>query len=101
MLFRLLLLFTVLPLGELLVLVWIKDQTSWRFTVLLVLATGVAGALLARWQGWRTVRCIQEELAQGRMPTASLLDGLLIVGVGAVFFAIIEIEKQIRLGLRS
>jgi calcium-translocating P-type ATPase len=29
------------------------------------------------------------------------LDGLLIVGVGAVFFAIIEIEKQIRLGLRS
>jgi calcium-translocating P-type ATPase len=30
-----------------------------------------------------------------------LLDGVLIVGVGAVFFAIIEIEKQIRLGLRS
>ncbi len=29
----------------------------------------------------------------------SLLDGLLIVGIGAVFFAIIEIEKQIRLGL--
>ena len=28
-----------------------------------------------------------------------LLDGLLIVGVGAVFFAIIEIEKQIRLRL--
>ena len=30
-----------------------------------------------------------------------IMDGLLIVGVGAVFFAIIEIEKQIRLGLRS
>lgn len=27
------------------------------------------------------------------------LDGLLIVGIGAAFFAIIEIEKQIRLGL--
>ena len=27
-------------------------------------------------------------------------DGLLIVAVGAAFFAIIEIEKQIRLGLR-
>lgn len=26
-------------------------------------------------------------------------DGLLIVGIGAAFFAIIEIEKQIRLGL--
>jgi magnesium-transporting ATPase (P-type) len=30
-----------------------------------------------------------------------VFDGLLIVGIGAVFFAIIEIEKQIRLGLRG
>ena len=29
-----------------------------------------------------------------------LFDGLLIVGIGAAFFALIEIEKQIRLGLR-
>jgi len=29
-----------------------------------------------------------------------LFDGLLIVGIGAVFFAITEIEKQIRLGLK-
>ncbi|MCE2739590.1 MAG: cation-transporting P-type ATPase [Rhodobacter sp.] len=30
-----------------------------------------------------------------------LVDGLLIVAVGAAFFALIEIEKQIRLGLRG
>lgn len=30
----------------------------------------------------------------------ALFDGLLIIGVGAAFFAIIEIEKQIRLGLK-
>jgi magnesium-transporting ATPase (P-type) len=30
-----------------------------------------------------------------------LLDGLLIVGIGAAFFALIEIEKQIRLGFRA
>jgi magnesium-transporting ATPase (P-type) len=30
-----------------------------------------------------------------------LADGLLIVAVGAVFFALIEIEKQIRLGFRG
>jgi magnesium-transporting ATPase (P-type) len=29
------------------------------------------------------------------------LDGLLIIGIGAVFFALLEIEKQIRLGLNS
>jgi len=36
----------------------------------------------------------------GTSPVA-LIDGLLIVGIGAAFFALIEIEKQIRLGLRS
>jgi calcium-translocating P-type ATPase len=36
----------------------------------------------------------------GTEPVA-LFDGLLIVGIGAAFFAIIEIEKQIRLGLKS
>ena len=30
-----------------------------------------------------------------------LMDGLLIVAIGAAFFALIEIEKQIRLGLRG
>lgn len=40
-------------------------------------------------------------LAQGILGTnsVSLSDGLLIVGIGAVFFAIVEVEKQIRLGL--
>lgn len=40
---------------------------------------------------------------QGVLGTASvpLFDGLLIVGIGAAFFALIETEKQIRLGLRS
>ncbi|MFZ0099633.1 MAG: HAD-IC family P-type ATPase [Gemmobacter sp.] len=36
----------------------------------------------------------------GTEPVA-LLDGLLIVGVGAAFLALIEIEKHIRLGLRG
>jgi hypothetical protein len=35
----------------------------------------------------------------GTEPVA-LADGMLIIGIGAVFFATLEIEKQIRLGLR-
>jgi len=35
----------------------------------------------------------------GTMPV-SLMDGLLIIAIGAAFFALIEIEKQVRLGLR-
>jgi hypothetical protein len=30
-----------------------------------------------------------------------MADGLLIVGIGVAFFAILEIEKQIRLGLKG
>jgi len=29
-----------------------------------------------------------------------VLDGLLLIGIGVVFFAIIEAEKQLRMGLR-
>ena len=35
----------------------------------------------------------------GTMPV-SLMDGLLIIAIGAAFFALIEIEKKVRLGLR-
>ena len=35
----------------------------------------------------------------GAEPVA-LTDGLLIVGIGVAFFTVIEIEKQIRLGLK-
>jgi calcium-translocating P-type ATPase len=40
------------------------------------------------------------QFALGTMPVP-LYDGVLIVGIGVAFFALIEIEKQIRLGLRS
>jgi len=84
MLFRLLLLFTVIPLAELWLLVRIMQRTSFTATIALVVLTGVVGASLARWQGFRTVRRIQDELAAGRMPTESLVDGLLILVAGAV-----------------
>jgi len=41
---------------------------------------------------------LQAALGTSAVP---ILDGLLIVGVGIAFFGIIEIEKQIRLGLRG
>jgi len=40
------------------------------------------------------------QAALGTAPVP-LFDGLLIVAIGAAFFALIEIEKQIRLGLKS
>ena len=50
----------------------------------LCIADGVAGALLWRWQGLRAIVRIQEEMAAGKMPADSLVDGLLIFLAGAL-----------------
>ena len=84
MLFYLFLLFTVVPLVELALLVWLGGQTEWWVPILLVLATGTAGAMLWRWQGWRVTRRIQDEMAAGRMPADALVDGLLVFLAGAL-----------------
>ena len=84
MLARLLLLFTVVPLLELVLLLWIAEHTGWKFTLGLVIFTGVLGAWLARQQGLRCWQRFQQQLAQGELPADSLLDGLMILIAGAV-----------------
>ena len=84
MLFRLFLLFTVIPLIELWLLVWVAQQTSLAMTIALVLSTGFIGAALARWQGFRTLQRIQSQLQQGQMPAGAMIDGLLILLAGVV-----------------
>jgi UPF0716 protein FxsA len=82
MLVYLFLLFTVVPLVELSILVWIGRQTEWWLPILLVIATGVLGAALARWQGWQVLQRIRADAAAGRMPADALIDGFLILLAG-------------------
>jgi len=84
MFFRLLILFTIVPLVELLLLVKIGEVVGFWPTVALVIGTGALGALLTRFEGLRVLRQVQTELHEGRVPTERLLDGLLIVVAGAV-----------------
>jgi UPF0716 protein FxsA len=84
MIFYLFLLFTVVPLVELALLVWLGGQTVWWVPVLLVLADGILGAVLGRWQGWKTFSRIQADMAAGRMPADALIDGLLVFLAGAL-----------------
>jgi UPF0716 protein FxsA len=76
---RLLLLFTLLPLAELWVLVKLSGVFGFWTTLAMVLAAGVAGAALARWQGLQALMRLQEDLRHGVMPTRSLADGALIL----------------------
>jgi UPF0716 protein FxsA len=85
MLFRLIILFTVVPLTELFLLMWLAEVTNSAAMVFgLVILTGIVGASLARWQGAGTWRRLHRDLNAGRMPADALLDGLLIFIAGAL-----------------
>ncbi len=77
-------LFILVPAVELALLIEIGRRVGLLPTLLLILSTGALGAILARLQGLSTLRTIQTELSQGRLPAAALLDGLLIL-VAAAF----------------
>jgi UPF0716 protein FxsA len=79
LLLRLFLLFTVLPLVELTLLILLGNYTSVWTALGFVIGTAIVGAVLLRWQGLAAWRRVQEDLRAGRMPTDSLIDGLLIV----------------------
>lgn len=81
---RLLLLFTVVPALELFLLIQLGRHVGFWPTAALVLGTGVVGAWLARREGLKVLRAVNTEMAEGRMPTDHLLDGLLILMAGAV-----------------
>lgn len=82
MLFRLFLLFAMVPLVELALLVRLGSHIGLPTTIGLVLATGATGALLARNQGIQAWQRLQGELAAGRFPGEEIFDGVLVLGGG-------------------
>lgn len=81
---RLLLLFTLVPVAELWLLVWVAQRTNWAAALGMILLPAILGSWLARHEGLRCLRAVQEQIAQGELPTDSLLDGLLILVAGAL-----------------
>lgn len=80
---KLVLLFTIVPLVELYLLLFLGNLMGFWPTVLLVLLTGVVGAWLAKREGLRVFRKYQNALGEGRMPEEGVLGGLLVL-VGGV-----------------
>jgi len=71
--------FICLPFAELYVLLKVGRSLGAGPTLGLVVLTGVAGAGLARMQGLRVLRRVQEAFAAGRLPAGELLDGVLVL----------------------
>jgi UPF0716 protein FxsA len=79
---RLALLFLIVPLVELGLLMFLADSTDWKVALLLVVATGLAGAWLVKHQGWRALGRIRSEIQAGQLPGDALVDGLLVLVAG-------------------
>lgn len=82
MFIRLLILFTLIPIVELYVLIEAGRQIGAGPTIALIFLTGIAGAWLARAQGFELITRIQTELNQGRLPAEELIDGSLVLAGG-------------------
>ena len=81
--FRLFLLFTIIPVIEIYLLIQVGSLIGPFPTVALLLGISAAGTWLVRSQGFMLLGRIQQELAAGRMPAAELLDGAMVL-VGGV-----------------
>ena len=80
----LLALFVIVPAVELALLIEVGGRIGTPATLLLIAATGVVGAALARSQGLGVIGAAQREMAAGRLPAGSLVDAVIILLAGAL-----------------
>jgi UPF0716 protein FxsA len=77
-------LFIGLPVVELALLIKLHGLMGLGPTILLVLATGIAGAALVRRQGIAILFNIQREMANGTLPAPQMIDGIMVLLAGAL-----------------
>ncbi|MCK4964765.1 MAG: FxsA family protein [Dehalococcoidia bacterium] len=82
MLLRLMLLFILMPLIELAILFFLGTIIGALYTVLIVVTTGILGAVMARHQGLAALSRIRSSIESGIMPANELFDGALILAGG-------------------
>jgi UPF0716 protein FxsA len=81
---RLILLFILVPIAELIVLIQLGRWVGLWPTLALIVITGTLGAALASREGLRAWHAFQDDLAHNRLPGRPILDGLSIFSGGAL-----------------
>jgi UPF0716 protein FxsA len=77
--FKLFLLFLIVPIIEIYLLIKVGSLIGGLPTVAALLLISLLGAYLVRSQGFRIINQVREELARGRLPAAQMLDGALVL----------------------
>ncbi len=76
---RLLVLFILVPAVEMFLLGRLSSSIGLSGVLLVILVTGVVGALAARWQGLKAIRRVRDEVQRGKVPAQSLLEGVAVL----------------------
>jgi UPF0716 protein FxsA len=80
---RLILIFIIVPLMEILLLIEIGSRIGTLNTISIIIVTGILGGYMMRHQGFAILTNIRMDLSQGRMPTGELINGALVL-VGGI-----------------
>lgn len=78
------LLFFVVPIAELYVIVQVSHGVGVPETILLLIGISVVGAWLAKLAGLSVLNRLQQTIREGRVPSAELVDGALVLFAGAL-----------------
>lgn len=74
----------VIPILEIIGIVLVARAIGGWATFALIVLTGILGVYLAKREGKRVFRDVQQQLSLGQMPTGSILDGICIFAGGVL-----------------
>jgi UPF0716 protein FxsA len=78
MLYKIFLLFTIIPIVELIILIKLGQYIGLWYTIWLIVLTGAVGAVLAKRESLEVIHSIRRDLNEGILPGRCIVDGLLI-----------------------
>jgi UPF0716 protein FxsA len=106
----LVLLFLVVPIVELAVIIQVGQALGVAETIALLILVSVAGAWLVKREGLGVMRRARRQVEAGKVPATELVDGVLILGAGALLLTpgfvtdcigILLLVPPVRAGVRA
>lgn len=76
--------FVLVPLAELLLIVWLGERIDYLNTIGLLLAVSIIGAVLAKREGLAAWRRFKKAVDAGQIPSDEILDGALVLVAAAL-----------------
>jgi len=81
---KLLLLFILVPIAELVLFMTLGKQLGFPETIGIIIVTAIIGAALTKSQGHRAIEKLHKATGEGRLPAREAFDGVMILLAGAV-----------------